>query len=126
MGKFEIKVTGHFCASLMIHGDPGVCGQVHGHNYQVGIKVLFIKLNELGFGVDYMLLKEKLNGLCERLDHCHLNDLADFSDVNPTAEHIARWFYHQLAPWCQQAYDAHLQSVEVQDLPGVAITYYGE
>jgi 6-pyruvoyltetrahydropterin/6-carboxytetrahydropterin synthase len=55
------------------------------------------RLDDLGIGVDFRVLKEKVNDILEDLDHRHLNDLPMFAQENPTSEAVARYLYRRLS-----------------------------
>ena len=45
--------------------------------------------------LDFKDLKEVMKHVIDRLDHQMLNDIAPFTELNPSAENIARYFYEQ-------------------------------
>lgn len=57
---FELVVGEHFDAAHFLRGYTGKCAKVHGHTWQVEIRVQGEKLNECGMLVDFAFLKEKL------------------------------------------------------------------
>jgi 6-pyruvoyltetrahydropterin/6-carboxytetrahydropterin synthase len=63
----------------------------HGHNYDLIVKVTGEVDPLTGFVIDIKILKEILEThIIERLDHRNLNlDVAEFKNLNPTAENIA-------------------------------------
>jgi 6-pyruvoyltetrahydropterin/6-carboxytetrahydropterin synthase len=58
--------------------------------------VLVEDTDELGMGIDFRTLREVLDRVVQNFDHRHLNDLDPFLDVNPTAESIARYLFHEV------------------------------
>ena len=70
---------------------------MHGHNWKVEAEVRTSSLDEIGMGVDFRVIKQATRDIASRLDHRYLNDLEPFTEINPTAEHIAAWFYRELS-----------------------------
>jgi 6-pyruvoyltetrahydropterin/6-carboxytetrahydropterin synthase len=73
--------------------DDHPCARLHGHNYVVSLELSADDdaLNSAGFVRDYRELDAFKRWVDEILDHRHLNEV--MADVNPSAEHIARWIY---------------------------------
>jgi 6-pyruvoyltetrahydropterin/6-carboxytetrahydropterin synthase len=67
------------------------CNRAHGHRYEVEIVASAEKL-EHGMVVDFNIIKR----VVEEFDHRDLNTLADFADIQPTAENIAIVLAHKL------------------------------
>lgn len=70
----------------------------HGHNYELVVKITGIVNPETGYVYDMKslsdLVKEKV---LKRFDHKNLNlDVAEFKNLNPTAENIAIVIYNLL------------------------------
>ncbi len=63
----------------------------HGHNYDLVVKVTGDIDRETGYVMDTKVLKEiTREHIVERFDHRNLNvDVAEFRNLNPTAENIA-------------------------------------
>jgi 6-pyruvoyltetrahydropterin/6-carboxytetrahydropterin synthase len=93
---FELRVEHGFPAGHALRGHPGKCANAHGHNYRVQVAVEGPRLNEIGLLMDFSDLKRALRGVCERLDHEFLNDLAPFQTVNPSAENLARYIFEEV------------------------------
>jgi 6-pyruvoyltetrahydropterin/6-carboxytetrahydropterin synthase len=72
----------------------------HGHNYIVEAKVKGEIDPETGYVMDTKQLKDILEkNVADRFDHRNLNlDTKEFSDLNPTAENIARVIYQLVHP----------------------------
>jgi 6-pyruvoyltetrahydropterin/6-carboxytetrahydropterin synthase len=70
----------------------------HGHNYTVEAKVRGDIDPETGYVIDTKKLKDILEKeIVEGFDHKNLNlDTKEFSDLNPTAENIARVIYEKI------------------------------
>jgi len=94
---FELTVDTHFDAAHCLEGYKGECSRVHGHTWTVWATVEAAALDDLGMSIDFKLLKAALKRIVDRYDHLVLNDLDEFSGINPTAELIAKSIYDSLA-----------------------------
>ncbi len=112
---YEISVHSSFSSSHELRGYEGDCARIHGHNWGVTVIVAVMDLDELGIGVDFRVLREGLNRVVGELDHRHLNDLDPFSDINPTAESIARHLYHRMKTEIPEGVDIAEVRVEETD-----------
>jgi 6-pyruvoyltetrahydropterin/6-carboxytetrahydropterin synthase len=56
------------------------------------VELTSIGLNKIGFVKDYRELDPIKQFIDDTLDHRHLNDIFDF---NPTAEKMAKYFFHR-------------------------------
>ena len=93
---FEVTVERTFAAGHALREYRGKCENVHGHNYRVEVTVAGDDVDSTGLLVDFVELKERLDGVIAYLDHRFLNDLAPFDKINPSAENIARYFFEQM------------------------------
>ena len=92
---FEVRVEETFSSGHALRGYQGKCENVHGHNYRVRVTLAGPELNEIGLLVDFTDLKRVVRGIIAEIDHQFLNDLEPFRTVNPSAENLAKYFYHQ-------------------------------
>jgi 6-pyruvoyltetrahydropterin/6-carboxytetrahydropterin synthase len=86
----------------------------HGHNYELEIKVVGEVDPETGFVMDLKKLSDLVNELVlEKFDHKNLNvDVAEFKDLNPTAENIAIVIYEILRPHIPATHDLFIRLFE--------------
>lgn len=72
----------------------------HGHNYEIVVKVIGYPDPKTGYVIDLKFLSDLVNDLVvSRFDHRNLNlDLAEFKNLNPTAENIAIVIFNLLRP----------------------------
>jgi len=69
-------------------------------------------------------LKTHVNRVIDELDHRNLNEMAAFSEINPSSEHIAKFIFENLQqPLGHERYKLHSVSVFETDTSG--LTYYG-
>ncbi len=122
---FEIKVTGHFDAAHYLRGYQGKCESLHGHRYQVAVKIKSDKLDETGIAYDFTALKKHLEDVLKRFDHTCLNDVPPFDRLNPSSENIAMTIFDFLKEVPLGA-NVELVSVEVWETPDSSATYSPE
>ncbi len=94
---YKMKILTDFAAAHYLRDYEGPCSRVHGHNWKVEVEVSASRLDRIGMGLDFKLIKQATNKLIDRLDHQNLNELAPFDQQNPTAENIAAWLYRELS-----------------------------
>lgn len=94
--RYFITIELDFAAAHIIHGHPGKCANLHGHNWKVEVTAIATKLNDIGIGIDFSDLKGALKVIVERLDHQYLNDIPPFDKLNPTAENLAQYIYEEM------------------------------
>lgn len=122
---YDIFIKTHFSSGHHLRDYPGSCELPHGHNWKVTVTVRANELDSLGMGIDFKELKSKVNEVVDELDHRILNDMPEFSEVNPSSENIARFVFDKLSiPLKHQRY--HLHSVTVYETDTSGLTYYGE
>ena len=93
---FEVSVEKTFAAGHALRGYKGKCENVHGHNYRVQVMVEGTRLDDAGLLVDFVELKKLMDGVIERLDHQFINDVPPFTELNPSAENLAKYFYEEV------------------------------
>jgi 6-pyruvoyltetrahydropterin/6-carboxytetrahydropterin synthase len=92
---FEVTVEAGFSSGHYLRNYKGKCENPHGHNYRVLVTLAGAELDEAGLLLDFKLLKILLRPVVEYLDHQMINDLEPFTELNPSAENLARYFYQQ-------------------------------
>ncbi|MGH9321749.1 MAG: 6-pyruvoyl trahydropterin synthase family protein [Vicinamibacteria bacterium] len=91
MAEFEVGVLQDFIAQhYLVGGDFGPEGSLHSHHYRVELTVSGDSLDGHGFLVDIVLLRAELGRIVDRLRERTLNDLPEFSGLNPGVEVVAR------------------------------------
>ncbi len=90
---YRMSVQDRFSAAHALREYEGPCCQLHGHNYTVEVRLAGTELDALGMLVDYREVKEALATVLAPYDHAYLNDMPEFTEVNPTSENIAHLLY---------------------------------
>jgi 6-pyruvoyltetrahydropterin/6-carboxytetrahydropterin synthase len=121
---YDIFIKTHFSGGHHLRNYPGNCEKPHGHNWKVKVSVRLHELDALGMGIDFKVLKEKVNGVVDELDHCDLNEHPTFQDRNPSSENIAAFLFDQLAQVLNSDRST-LYSVEVRETDTSGVIYYG-
>ena len=117
---YYISVKDHFDAAHFLRGYAGKCENLHGHRYEMVVKLSSSKLNEVGLAYDFTDLKAVVKPVLARYDHVLLNDVPPFDKINPSAENIARTIYEEIKP---KISGAGLESVTVWESPENFIEY---
>ncbi|HIP68438.1 MAG TPA: 6-carboxytetrahydropterin synthase QueD [Chromatiales bacterium] len=95
--KYVLKIVTDFASAHTLRDYPGDCNRMHGHNWKVEAEIIATQLNDVGMGIDFKEIKQATRSVAKRLDHRYLNEIAPFTEQNPTAENIARYFYDELS-----------------------------
>jgi 6-pyruvoyltetrahydropterin/6-carboxytetrahydropterin synthase len=96
----------------------------HGHNYELIVNVTGEIDPETGFVMDVKILADLIKEEVEnKFDHKNLNlDVADFKDLNPTAEYIAVVIWNKLRIKMDEKFDLE---VVLYETPRNFVTYRG-
>ncbi len=92
---FEVTVERGFSSGHYLRNYKGKCENPHGHNYKVRITLSGEVLDAAGLLLDFRDLKQVMRPVIDRIDHQMLNDLEPFTEINPSAENLAQYFYQQ-------------------------------
>ena len=117
---FEILVEEKFDAAHCLRGYSGNCERLHGHTYRVQILLRTDKLDSIGLALDFRGVRSELRAVLNYLDHNYMNELPEFSQINPSAENLARYIYGKLA----EKYSELLHKVTVWETEGAAASYW--
>ena len=72
------------------------CARLHGHSFQVELRVSGEPGADSGWVMDFADVKRAFQPLHARLDHNYLNDIEGLD--NPTSERLAIWIWDRLKP----------------------------
>lgn len=120
---FEITSEVSFSAAHRLKNYKGPCENLHGHNWLVRATVRCTKLDNSGIGMDFKVLKKKLNEIVDEFDHCDLNAVLESIDLNPSSENLAHHIYDKLRT-SLSGWDGSVARVEVFETPGNCAAYF--
>lgn len=88
---YSVAVKRNFIAlHFLIGGDWGAENQLHAHHYQLELQLDGNELDQHGYLVDILDIEAALNEICARYKDQTLNNLPEFSGLNPSIEHFSR------------------------------------
>ena len=120
---YELTILSDFAAAHNLRQYEGECENLHGHNWNVEVTVATKKLNKIGLGVDFKILKRTLENILKRLDHKYLNEIQPFDKENPSSENIARYIFKQFQKEIKGK-DIKAARVKVWESENAAAVYY--
>lgn len=137
MSRVTISRNAHFNAAHRLyrkHWTPekndavfGKCNNAnfHGHNYELTVSVTGAIDPETGYVMDVKLLADIIKQEVEDpFDHKNLNlDVADFAELNPTAENIAVVIWSKIRKRIRTDFDLE---VVLYETPRNFVTYKGD
>ena len=93
---YVVSVQAHYDSAHFLREYKGKCEKLHGHRYVVEAALVSEELNKGGLAYDFVDIKKHLRALADWLDHENINELEPFTEIEPSAENQARFFYDQL------------------------------
>jgi 6-pyruvoyltetrahydropterin/6-carboxytetrahydropterin synthase len=90
---------------------------MHGHRYVVELALASEDVDRAGIAFDFVDVKRELRALADRLDHQNLNELEPFTEMEPSAENQARYFYDELKRRLPEAMRDAVLYVRVWETP---------
>jgi 6-pyruvoyltetrahydropterin/6-carboxytetrahydropterin synthase len=123
---YEVTVESEFSSGHYLRNYRGKCENPHGHNYKVRLTLHGREVDDAGLLLDFKLLKLVMRPVIERIDHQMLNDLEPFTQINPSAENIARYFYDQTNRQLQEMTSGRVtvKDCTINETDTTAATYY--
>lgn len=123
-GTFSVRVEARFEAAHYLREYRGISEPLHGHSYKVEAELAANGGGVDGdaIAVDFVSAKRKLESLAKRLDYGCINDVAPFTEVNPSAENIAEWFHRELSS-AVASEDAVVTAVTIWEGPVNSVTF---
>ena len=121
-GVYEIYVKDHFSAAHVLKGYDGNCSNMHGHNWIIEAYIQCKKLNKLGIGIDFRDVKAIVKDVLSKLDHTFLNEVEEFSNMNPTSENLSRFLFTELSRRLNTDH-INVSKVMVFESPGCGSSY---
>ena len=117
---FQLRIEAVFSAAHAI-AIRGARETLHGHDWRITAIVQAPRLDADGLVCDFHLVERDLRDIAARFHNRNLNDVAPFTDLNPTAEHVAMHLATELARTLPSG--VSLYSLTVTEAPGCAATY---
>ncbi len=93
---YVVTVQAHYDSAHFLRKYKGKCEKLHGHHYVVEAALTAEALNEGGLAYDFVEVKRHLRELADWMDHENINDLPPFTELEPSAENQARFFFDEL------------------------------
>lgn len=122
--RFTVRVEARFEAAHFLREYRGISEPLHGHSYKIEAH-----LEGTGGGVDsddiavdFVSAKRSLEALAKKLDYGCINDVPPFTEMNPSAENIARWFHRELSA-ALASENASVRAITVWEGPVNSVTY---
>jgi len=95
---YALSVRRDFSAEhFLIGGDWGAENAPHTHAYRLEVELEGDSLDQHGYLLDIVDLEARLEAIVARYSGRRLNDLPEFSGLNPSLEHFARLVCQALA-----------------------------
>ena len=122
--KFTVRVEARFEAAHYLREYRGISEPLHGHSYKVEADLAARGggLDEDAIAVDFVSAKRKLEALAKKLDYGCINDIAPFTEINPSAENIAEWFARELQHAVEDE-NAAVTAVTIWEGPVNSVTF---
>jgi len=95
---YELGTVRHFEAAHRLVGDFGPATRMHGHTYRLEVTLRGERLDQSGALMDVGRLAPILDALVARLHMRDLSEVPELSNLNTTAETVARFCWDVLAP----------------------------
>lgn len=113
---FELTVESSFSGAHQLLKSNCPCENLHGHNWHVQLTVRGEKQDpEVGWVIDFKIMKQKLKAELEKYDHTMLNEVLK---VSPTAENLAKIIYTNLKP------ELPVYKVTVWETENASVSYF--
>lgn len=131
---YTVTTRSEFDAAHFLAGYQGKCSNIHGHRWEVVIRVSRDELED-GMVVDFKDLKKDLRAMTEYFDHSFILEKDTLKPATkaaleeegfrmvevafrPTAEHFAKYFYEEMK---NKGY--RVDSADVYETPTNCATY---
>jgi len=122
--RYTVKIEARFEAAHNLRSYRGVEEPLHGHSYRVEafIRPASGSLDDDDIAVDFISSRNKLELLAKKLDYNYINNVAPFTELNPSAENIAAWFHRELSSSLSSE-GAVVDSITLWEGPVNSVTY---
>ncbi len=120
---YEVKINTSFSAAHQLRGYDGKYENLHGHNWGATVLVEAKELDSIGVGIDFVMLKKKVESILSKLDYQNINEIPPFDKQNPSAENIARWVFKELSADIDSE-TVKVKRVEIREMEDCGAAYY--
>lgn len=93
---YKLSIDTMISASHFLRDYSGPCQRMHGHNWKIQVIVTGDQLDKAGMIIDFKKLSDITWQVVGQFDHQTFNDVPPFDQINPTAENMAKYFYHEI------------------------------
>ena len=123
---YEVQVEAGFSSGHYLRNYYGRCENPHGHNYKVRVTLTGADLDDTGLLLDFKLLKQVMRPVIDRIDHQMLNDIEPFTEINPSAENLARFFFDETNKQLSEMTDGRVsvKDCTIYETDTTTATYY--
>ena len=118
-----LVVDGDIEAAHRVVDKPGKSYRILGHSWTVEMTVSGDKLDNIGMVADFKVLKSMVMEVLDAMDHQYLNELPQFKELNPTAEHLAKYIYETIEANDLFKTNCKLNYIKVWESPKAAVIY---
>lgn len=118
---YEVRVKAGFSAVHQVRMYDGRMEPLHGHDWEVEAVLRGPELDRIGVLVDFTAIEEALRAVVAGLHQACLNEALMLAGLNPTAEHVARRIFEELA--ARLGPEVPLAGVYVREAPGCTAGY---
>jgi 6-pyruvoyltetrahydropterin/6-carboxytetrahydropterin synthase len=122
--RFTVRVEARFEAAHFLREYRGISEPLHGHSYRIEayLEGAGGGVDGDGIAVDFVSAKRSLDALAKKLDYGCINYVPPFTETNPSAENIARWFHRELSA-ALAGENAAVRAITVWEGPVNSVTY---
>ena len=120
---YEVKINTTFSAAHQLRGYDGQYENLHGHNWGATVLVEARELDSMGVGIDFIVLKKKVEAILSKLDYQNINEIPPFDKLNPSAENIAHWVFQALKADIGSDM-VKVKRVEIREMADCGAAYY--
>ena len=93
---YHLSIQTSISAAHFLRNYRGACERMHGHNWKIETVVESDKLDEADMVIDFKDLHDFTWQVVGKFDHRVFNETQPFDKLNPTAENMSRYFYHEI------------------------------
>ena len=113
--KFHIESA----RSLPKLPDEHPCSQVHGHSFEIILKVSGELNDKTGFIIDFQEIEDSFDPIRKLLDHAYLNNIKGLE--NPTSENMCKYIWEKVKPEI-----LGLVEIEIKETHSTGCIYKGD